>query len=80
VSQRTHKCPIQPPGNVVRQSGNLLQKLLQNSSEQSLHDHSQKEIISNFNITDNIDNSMNTYIKTHDNNETNSTSSNDLIK
>uniref|UniRef100_A0A1B0CYR2 C2H2-type domain-containing protein n=1 Tax=Phlebotomus papatasi TaxID=29031 RepID=A0A1B0CYR2_PHLPP len=32
VSQRTHKCPAQPPGTVIRQSGDLLQKLLQNSS------------------------------------------------
>lgn len=32
VSQRTHKCPAQPPGQVVRQSGELLQKLLLNSS------------------------------------------------
>ncbi|GAB0099202.1 zinc finger protein 628 [Sergentomyia squamirostris] len=32
VSQRTHKCPSQPPGLVVRQSGDLLQKLLQNTS------------------------------------------------
>lgn len=32
VSQRTHKCPAQPPGQVVRQSGEFLQKLLQNSN------------------------------------------------
>uniref|UniRef100_A0A1B0GH81 Putative zinc finger protein 2 n=1 Tax=Lutzomyia longipalpis TaxID=7200 RepID=A0A1B0GH81_LUTLO len=32
VSQRTHKCPAQPPGTVIRQSGDLLQKLLQNAS------------------------------------------------
>ncbi|XP_059620894.1 zinc finger protein 182 [Phlebotomus argentipes] len=32
VSQRTHKCPAQPPGTVIRQSGDLLQKLLQNSA------------------------------------------------
>lgn len=36
VSQRTHKCPAQPPGMVVRQTGDLLQKLLQNSSQNSL--------------------------------------------
>lgn len=32
VSQRTHKCTAQPPGQVIRQSGELLQKLLLNSS------------------------------------------------
>ncbi|XP_053690794.1 zinc finger protein ZFP2 [Sabethes cyaneus] len=32
VSQRTHKCPAQPPGTVVRQTGDLLQKLLQSSA------------------------------------------------
>lgn len=32
VSQRTHKCPAQPPGTVIRQTGDLLQKLLQSSS------------------------------------------------
>lgn len=32
VSQRTHKCPAQPPGQVVRQSGEFLQKLMQNSN------------------------------------------------
>ncbi|XP_067013744.2 zinc finger protein ZFP2 isoform X4 [Anabrus simplex] len=36
VSQRTHKCPSQPPGTVVRQSGELVQKLLQKSGEQQL--------------------------------------------
>lgn len=36
VSQRTHKCPAQPPGMVVRQTGDLLQKLLQNSSQNNL--------------------------------------------
>lgn len=37
VSQRTHKCPVQPPGTVVRQSGDLIQKLLQNSHQQQQH-------------------------------------------
>lgn len=32
VSQRTHKCLSQPPGTVVRQTGDLLQKLLQSSA------------------------------------------------
>ncbi|XP_062558411.1 zinc finger protein 628 [Armigeres subalbatus] len=32
VSQRTHKCPAQPPGMVIRQTGDLLQKLLQSSA------------------------------------------------
>ncbi|XP_055635844.1 zinc finger protein Xfin [Toxorhynchites rutilus septentrionalis] len=32
VSQRTHKCLAQPPGTVVRQTGDLLQKLLQSSA------------------------------------------------
>lgn len=31
VSQRTHKCLAQPPGTVVRQTGDLLQKLIQSS-------------------------------------------------
>lgn len=30
VSQRTHKCTAQPPGTVIRQPGDLLQKLLNN--------------------------------------------------
>uniref|UniRef100_A0A336LHU7 CSON011434 protein n=1 Tax=Culicoides sonorensis TaxID=179676 RepID=A0A336LHU7_CULSO len=30
VSQRTHKCTVQPPGTVIRKSGDLLQKLLNN--------------------------------------------------
>lgn len=30
VSQRTHKCTAQPPGTVIRQTGDLLQKLLNN--------------------------------------------------
>ncbi|XP_055543418.1 zinc finger protein 91 [Wyeomyia smithii] len=39
VSQRTHKCPAQPPGTVVRQTGDLLQKLLQSSAIlPTLHD------------------------------------------
>uniref|UniRef100_A0A182VVU3 C2H2-type domain-containing protein n=1 Tax=Anopheles minimus TaxID=112268 RepID=A0A182VVU3_9DIPT len=32
VSQRTHKCPASPPGTVLRNTGDLLQKLLQSSS------------------------------------------------
>jgi hypothetical protein len=32
VSQRTHKCTSQPPGSVVRQTGDLLQKLMQSSA------------------------------------------------
>lgn len=32
VSQRTHKCLSQPPGTVIRQTGDLLQKLLQSSA------------------------------------------------
>lgn len=32
VSQRTHKCLAQPPGTVVRQTGDLLQKLIQSVS------------------------------------------------
>ncbi|XP_058454646.1 zinc finger protein ZFP2 isoform X2 [Malaya genurostris] len=41
VSQRTHKCPAQPPGTVVRQTGDLLQKLLQSSAIlPNLHDTS----------------------------------------
>lgn len=31
VSQRTHKCSAQPPGEVVRQTGDLLQRLIQSS-------------------------------------------------
>ncbi|XP_012275475.1 zinc finger protein 267 [Orussus abietinus] len=31
VSQRTHKCPAQPPGTVVRQSDNLVERLMQAS-------------------------------------------------
>lgn len=31
VSQRTHKCLAQPPGEVVRQTGDLLQRLIQSS-------------------------------------------------
>lgn len=31
VSQRTHKCLSQPPGTVVRQTGDLLQRLIQSS-------------------------------------------------
>lgn len=30
VSQRTHKCQAQPPGTVVRQTGNLVEKLKKN--------------------------------------------------
>lgn len=29
VSQRTHKCSVQPPGTVIRQSANFLQKLIE---------------------------------------------------
>lgn len=32
VSQRTHKCLAQPPGTVIRQTGDLLQKLIQSVS------------------------------------------------
>lgn len=32
VSQRTHKCLAQPPGTVVRQTGDLLQRLIQSVS------------------------------------------------
>lgn len=32
VSQRTHKCTAQPPGTVVRQTGDLLQKLLHSAA------------------------------------------------
>lgn len=36
VSQRTHKCAAQPPGTVVRQAGDLVQKLIrQNVANQS---------------------------------------------
>nr|CAD7201696.1 unnamed protein product [Timema douglasi] len=46
VSQRTHKCPSQPPGTVVRQSGDLLQKLLNYKTQAGLEEHrAQKEWI-----------------------------------
>lgn len=32
VSQRTHKCLAQPPGMVVRQTGDLLQRLMQSNA------------------------------------------------
>lgn len=32
VSQRTHKCTAQPPGTVIRQTGDLLQRLLQSAA------------------------------------------------
>lgn len=32
VSQRTHKCLAQPPGTVIRQTGDLLQKLIHSVS------------------------------------------------
>lgn len=32
VSQRTHRCLAEPPGTVVRQTGDLLQKLIQSVS------------------------------------------------
>lgn len=31
VSQRTHKCLAQPPGEVIRQTGDLLQRLIQSA-------------------------------------------------
>lgn len=37
VSQRTHKCPAQPPGQVIR-SGELLQKLLLIKSPEEIQD------------------------------------------
>nr|CAD7462288.1 unnamed protein product [Timema tahoe] len=44
VSQRTHKCPSQPPGTVVRQSGDLLQKLLNYKTQAGLEEiRAQKE-------------------------------------
>ncbi|XP_077293484.1 uncharacterized protein LOC143916328 [Arctopsyche grandis] len=33
VSQRTHKCTAQPPGTVVRQSGELVLKLIKNQTD-----------------------------------------------
>nr|CAD7427677.1 unnamed protein product [Timema monikensis] len=46
VSQRTHKCPSQPPGTVVRQSGDLLQKLLNYKTQAGLEElRAQKEWI-----------------------------------
>ncbi|XP_069701945.1 uncharacterized protein [Periplaneta americana] len=36
VSQRTHKCPSQPPGTVVRQSGELVKKLLQEAQQKQI--------------------------------------------
>lgn len=40
VSQRTHKCLAQPPGTVVRQTGDLLQKLIQSVSlSNNIDDH-----------------------------------------
>ncbi|XP_021938946.1 zinc finger E-box-binding homeobox 1-like isoform X3 [Zootermopsis nevadensis] len=41
VSQRTHKCPSQPPGTVVRQSSNLVQKLLQGVQQRAVPNSSQ---------------------------------------
>lgn len=32
VSQRTHRCLAEPPGTVIRQTGDLLQKLIQSVS------------------------------------------------
>lgn len=43
VSQRTHKCTAQPPGTVIRQSGDLLQKLLQTTSFMQLQQTMDKE-------------------------------------
>ncbi|GLV39083.1 uncharacterized protein CBL_06134 [Carabus blaptoides fortunei] len=37
VSQRTHKCKAQPPGSVVRQFGDLVQKLLQNRAPEEIN-------------------------------------------
>lgn len=36
VSQRTHKCTAQPPGTVIRQTGDLLQRLLNNAAISSM--------------------------------------------
>lgn len=41
VSQRTHKCPSQPPGTVVRQSSDLVQKLLQGAQQKAAPGSSQ---------------------------------------
>uniref|UniRef100_A0A2A4JYL7 C2H2-type domain-containing protein n=1 Tax=Heliothis virescens TaxID=7102 RepID=A0A2A4JYL7_HELVI len=53
VSQRTHKCQAQPPGTVVRQSGELVEKLKQKHSDPNTSS-SEKQItlIENLNYTD----------------------------
>lgn len=38
VSQRTHKCLAQPPGEVIRQTGDLLQRLIQSAGFQQSND------------------------------------------
>lgn len=46
VSQRTHKCPSYPPGTVVRQPGDLLQKLfpILSNHAQGEHQHHQQQL------------------------------------
>lgn len=39
VSQRTHKCLAQPPGEVIRQTGDLLQRLIQSAGFNQFNDN-----------------------------------------
>ncbi|GBP46355.1 hypothetical protein EVAR_36333_1 [Eumeta japonica] len=43
VSQRTHKCQAQPPGTVVRQSGDLIEKLLKKHEVSEVQESTQTE-------------------------------------
>ncbi|PZC87211.1 hypothetical protein B5X24_HaOG201447 [Helicoverpa armigera] len=53
VSQRTHKCQAQPPGTVVRQSGELVEKLKQKHSDPEISSsEKQLTLIENLNYTD----------------------------
>lgn len=45
VSQRTHKCLAQPPGMVIRQTGDLLQKLIQSVSLSSNIEENEKDFL-----------------------------------
>ncbi|XP_012262237.2 zinc finger protein 267 [Athalia rosae] len=45
VSQRTHKCTAQPPGTVIRQSSDLVQRLLQVSQSKNANTEESNEAV-----------------------------------
>lgn len=55
MSQRTHKCQAQPPGTVVRQTGDLVEKLRKKNADEDSTSTFTENVITNKYVTSNLE-------------------------